>query len=300
MALYQHTSLNQHLQSRFGCRVYKISIDAGFSCPNRDGAKSSLGCIFCDETGSSSRTHAAGASIKEQVLNNIKVRKRRFGAQKFIAYFQSYTNTYAPVSVLKERFDMALSSHPDIIGLSVATRADCVDEEKLQLLADYRKSAPYVCVEYGMQTIHDQTLQAINRQETHADFLTAAALTQKLGLHMCAHVILGLPGESHEMQMQTARALSRLRIDGVKIHLLAAMQNTPLAKLYESGKWEPMSYEQFIQTAKDFIAELPPECIIHRIGGNGHPQFLLAPRWAYTHRQKILNEFNSSLYIFKT
>ena len=288
-------SYNAYLKGVFGERVVKITLDAGFNCPNRDGSKGIGGCTFCDETGSSSRAQDRRASLTEQMLVNIENQQRRFGARKFMAYFQSFTNTYAPVERLKALYDEALSAHPDVVGLAVSTRPDCVDEEKLALLASYAKDR-FLQLEYGMQTCHDHTLALLNRCETHADYLHALKLTREAAkaasvqIHDCAHVILGLPGESWEDMMTTARTLARLKVSGVKIHLLVAMRHTPIAKEYAQGQWEPMSRTCYIQTVVDFIERLHPECIIHRVGGNGHPLHVVAPRWLPEERHDVLQD----------
>lgn len=282
-------SYNDYLQKKFGCRVYKVSIDAGFTCPNRDGSKGIHGCIFCDERGSSSRTHAPSVSITNQILNNIKIRQSRYGAKKFIAYFQSFTNTYAPLSHLKQLYDEAIQAHPDIVGLAISTRADCVDCEKLQLIASYRAKLPYVCVEYGLQTIHDRTLRLINRQETHEDFVRAIGLTQELNLDHCVHVILGLPNETRWDMIETAKQIAQYKIHGVKIHFLVAMQQTPLAQQYAERLWKPLSMEEAVLLTCDFLECLPHDCVIYRIGGNGHPRHAVAPEWVWRHKKEFSN-----------
>lgn len=280
-------SYNDYLQKKFGCRVYKVSIDAGFTCPNRDGSKGIHGCIFCDESGSSSRTHAPSVSITHQIVNNINIRRSRYGAKKFIVYFQSFTNTYAPLSHLKKVYDEAIRAHPDIVGLAISTRADCIDREKLELIASYRTQLPYVCIEYGLQTIHDRTLKLINRQETHDDFVRAIQMTQELQLDHCAHVILGLPNETHQEMLETAQRIAEYKIQGVKIHFLVAMQNTPLAQHYAEGLWKPLSMEEGILLTCDFLEHLPPDCVIYRIGGNGHPLHAVAPEWVWQKKKEF-------------
>ena len=276
--LYSHD-----LRQRFGARVYKVSIDAGFNCPNRDGTKGIGGCTFCDTTGSSSRSPVPQKAIVEQIRFNIERRRQRFKAQKFIAYFQSFTNTYADIERLTSLYDTAMTADPDVIGLAISTRPDCVDAEKLALIASYHKDnggpAEYVSVEYGLQTIHDRTLAQLNRCETHQEFLDAFAITQELGIEHCIHVILGLPRESWEDHMATANALARLGVDGVKIHVLCAMEHTPLAKDYLEGRWVPWELDESIGLMCDFIERLRPECVLHRIAGNGHPQHVVAPVW---------------------
>ncbi len=282
------TTYNEQMKKIFGCRVYKISIDGGFTCPNRDGKKSKNGCIFCDERGSSSRTHMINTPIKEQILKNIQVRKTRYKAKKFIVYFQSFTNTYADIKTLKKLYDEALFSHPDIVGISISTRPDCIDKEKLDLISSYKKDFPYVCIELGMQTIHDKTLKLINRHETHNDFLNAYNLINQYDIEHCIHVILNLPGETTIDQIETAKKLASLKIKGLKIHTLAAMKNTELEKLYLEKKWIPQEFDDHINLICEFIKNLNKECIIHRISGNGHPLHLVAPMWIKEKKNKIL------------
>jgi radical SAM protein (TIGR01212 family) len=267
------------LKAHFGCRVYKVTLDAGFTCPNRDGAKGVGGCTFCDETGSSSRAQDRRDSLTEQIEKNMVRMRQRFGAEKFIAYFQSYTNTYGSTERLKRLYDEAIDAHPDVVGLSISTRPDCVDETKLDMIARYHQQGAYLCVEYGMQTIHNQTLSRINRCETYADFEQAFTLTRARHISMCVHVILGLPGETRSDMMETAQRLSELQPEGVKIHLLCAMKHTPLALEYEQGTWQPLEQDTYVSLVCDFIEHLDPAIAIHRITGNGHRDGLVAPRW---------------------
>lgn len=281
-------SYNTFLQERFGCRVYKIAIDGGFSCPNRDGTKSNLGCIFCDARGSSALVHPPGTSIKEQVLKNIEVRKKRYGGKKFIVYFQSFTNTYASALHLKKLYDEAVFAHPDICGLSISTRSDCVDEEKLSLIASYKKHLPYVSIEYGLQTIHEKTLKRINRCETHQDFVKALALTTSFDIDSMVHVILGLPGETRADMLATADFIAKNPIKGVKIHMLVAAEGTPLGEMYLKKEWCPLTFDEYVSLACDFLERLPPTCAILRLSGNGHPDHLIAPHWIYDYKKAVV------------
>jgi uncharacterized protein len=274
-----YNSFNNFLKKLFKQRTYKISIDAGFSCPNRDGTKGVGGCIFCDEKGSSSRTNHECSSLKTQIINNIKVRKSRYRAEKFIVYFQSFTNTYASTEKLKKLYDEAIDAHEDIVGISVSTRPDCIDEEKIKLLASYKEKLPFVCVEYGMQTANDSTLKLLNRNETHEDFLKALELTKKYDLHHCAHIILGLPEESLEDNLKTADTLAQLKVEGVKIHSLVAMENTALCQMYERGLWTPLTLEEYVERSCSFIERLHPTSILHRVSASGHPLHIIAPLW---------------------
>ena len=288
-----YRTYNDFLRSKFDTRVYKVSIDGGFTCPNRDGTKGSGGCTFCDDTGSSSRTNPRRTSITEQVLTNIEHRRKRYRAKKFIAYFQSYTNTYSPVERLKRLYDEAIQAHDDIVGLAISTRPDCVDEEILDLIASYKDQLEYVSVEYGLQTVHDRSLERVNRCETVADFVQAYEWTRKRDLHHCIHVILGMPGESHADMMETADKLAEWGVEGVKIHMLVAMTNTPLADDYHAGQWLPMDYATYIQTCTDFIERLHPDCIIHRVSGNGHPLHTVAPKWMSEQKNEVMADIQA-------
>jgi radical SAM protein (TIGR01212 family) len=283
-----YRSYNHYLQQRFGQRVYKVSIDGGFTCPNKDGTKGVGGCTFCDETGSSSRTHTRNTDITTQVRNNIEHRRKRFKANRFIAYFQSYTNTYSPVERLKRLYDEALAVDSDIIGLAISTRPDCVDPQKLDLIASYKNQVPYVAVEYGLQTIHNHSLALVNRCETYEEFLQAHQWTVERELELCVHVILGMPNETWEDMMATADALAALRVHGVKIHMLVAMERTPIAAQYRQGLWHSMSFEAYVATCVDFLERLHPQCIIHRVAGNGHFKHVVAPLWMAEQRQEVM------------
>lgn len=295
--MQKQRTFNKYLQKMFGCKVYKVSIDAGFTCPNIDGSKAKGGCIFCDEYGSSSRVHE-NISIREQILNNIKIRKTRYRAKKFLAYFQSFSNTYKDVKELKQLYDAAVFSHPDIVGLSISTRSDCIDEEKVKLIASYRKYLPYVSIELGLQTMHNKTLKRINRQETLDDFLKAYSLIKKYNLHLCVHVILGLPKESKEDMLKTANFLSSLKIDGIKLHLLVAIKNTPIEKLYQRKLWKPLSFDQYLKIATHFIKSLGDNCIIHSSAGSGYVKDIVAPTWLYKEKLKLIKAINQQIENF--
>lgn len=289
-----YRSYSRYLREQFGCKVYKVSIDGGFTCPNRDGTKGSGGCTFCDDTGSSSRTNPRKTPIREQVLRNIEHRQRRYGAEKFIAYFQSYTNTYSRPERLKRLYDEALDTHPDIVGLAISTRPDCVDAEILDLIASYRDRVPHVSVEYGLQTIHNASLERVNRCETVEDFYAAYEMTRERELDHCIHVILGMPGETHADMMATADKLAQLRVAGVKIHMLVAMENTPIAAEYAAGLWDSMSFEEYVTTCTDFIERLHPECVIHRVSGNGHFKHVVSPKWMASDRADVMRAIEAT------
>lgn len=272
----RYNQFSAHLKNKFGVKVYKITLDAGFSCPNRDGTISTGGCIFCDDGGSFSQAHSNLLSIQEQVDIGAKTLKERFKAEKFMSYFQAFSNTYKPVNELETIYNSALN-HQDIVGISIGTRPDCIDDDKIKLISSY-KNDYYTWVEYGLQSIHDKTLLKINRGHDYDCFLRAYEKTKEAGINVCVHVIFGL-WETHDEIMQTAQELARLGVDGVKIHMLCALQNTKLAKMYEAGEINFMSEDEYIQTVCDFLEYLPKETTIHRLAGNGFSKTLIAPRW---------------------
>lgn len=273
----RYNQYSAHLKQKFGVKVYKVTLDAGFSCPNRDGRISSGGCIFCDDGGSFSQAHSNLLSIEEQLEAGIENLSKRFKAKKFMSYFQAYSNTYKPVAELEKIYKSALK-HPDIVGISIGTRPDCVDKEKLKLICEF-KDDYYTWVEYGLQSIHDKTLRAINRGHDFDCFLKAYEMSKNAGVNVCAHVILGLPGETREDMLKTAQKLGELKVDGVKIHMLCALEGTKLSELYEAGKISFMSEEDYLNTVCDFLEILPPETTIHRLTGNGLKKNLIAPCW---------------------
>lgn len=279
----RYRDLNTYFRNMFGHRVHKITVDAGMTCPNRDGSLSTGGCIYCNAKGSGTGLFRAGRSVREQI-ENAKVRVvRRFKAKKFIAYFQSFTNTYAPVEELKRLYDEALAV-PDVAGLAIGTRPDCINPEILDLLESYA-AENLVWVEYGLQSAHDQTLDRINRGHNVASFEKAVAATQGRGIHICAHVILGLPGESRRHMLATARFIAGLGIDGVKLHLLYVIRGTPLEAHYHNGEFQCLDQTAYAELVCDFLERLPADMIIQRLTGDPHPDELVAPQWALEKKQ---------------
>ena len=272
----RYNQFSAYLKNRFGAKVYKITIDAGFSCPNRDGTISKGGCIFCDDSGSFSQAHSNLLSIENQVNEGIKTLSTRFKAEKFMSYFQAYTNTYRPVNELENIYKASLN-HPDVVGISIGTRPDCVDEDKLGLISDISKDY-YTWLEYGLQSSHNKTLLKINRGHDYDCFLRAYEKTKDKGINVCVHVIFGL-WESRDEILQTAQRLAALKIDGIKIHMLCALQGTKLAQMYENNEIDFMSEDEYVSLVCDFLEILPPETTIHRLAGNGFRKTLIAPRW---------------------
>ncbi len=272
-----YLTFSDFLKSKFGQKVYKVTLDAGFSCPNRDGTLSSDGCIFCDDSGSFSRLYSPKLSIEDQLRVGMSKIKDRYHAEKFLAYFQAYTNTYKPVEELKHIYNKVFVE--DIVGMSIGTRPDCVDEEKLDLISSYAVENRFIQVEYGIQSVHDKTLKFINRGHDFACFEKACKASKDRGLTVCAHVILGLPNESYDDMMQTAKTLASMGIDGIKIHMLAVMEGTKIHKMFNDGKINLMSEEDYITTACDFLELLPPDMVVQRLAGNGKRELRIQPRW---------------------
>lgn len=272
----RYNQFSAYLKDKFGVKVYKITLDAGFSCPNRDGKISTGGCIFCDDGGSFSQAHSNLLSIEEQVQTGIKTLSGRFKAEKFMSYFQAFSNTYKPVTELEKIYNASLCDDR-IVGLSIGTRPDCVDDEKLKLISSYAQDYE-TWVEYGLQSIHDKTLERINRGHDFDCFLKAYEKTKENNIKVCVHVIFGL-WESHDEIIQAAQKLAELKVDGVKIHMLCALENTKLANLYRAGEIDFMSEDEYVQTVCDFLEYLPPDTTIHRLAGNGFSKTLIAPQW---------------------
>lgn len=272
-----YLDLNTHLRRRFGVRVQKLSLDAGLTCPNRDGRVGTEGCLYCNARGSGTGAAARGLSLTAQLREGMTHLKKRYGAEKFIAYFQSFSNTYAPVDRLRALYDEALAG-PEVVGLSIGTRPDCLDDEVLDLLANYARER-LLWLELGLQSSHDRTLKALNRGHDAACFTQAVARAASRGLEVVAHVILGLPGEGAEEMAATAAYLARLPLQGVKIHLLYVVEGSGLARLYREGAYKCLTKEEYIRLVVDFVELLPPHFVIHRLTGDPHRQELLAPDW---------------------
>jgi uncharacterized protein len=277
MPTLPYTDLNSALRARFGCRVHKITIDAGFTCPNRDGARGTGGCIYCNARGSGTGA-AARATIAGQLREARPFLRDRYKAEKFIAYFQAFSNTYAPLETLRARYEEALSVE-DIVGLAIGTRPDCVPDETLDLLAEFSRRT-WLSLEYGLQSIHDRTLALINRGHTAGEFRDAVRRARERGIDLCVHVILGLPGENREDMLETARALGGMDIQGIKIHLQYVVRDTPLHRMFERGEYRCPAREEYVDILCDFLALLPKEIVIHRLTGDPHRDELVAPSWA--------------------
>jgi len=274
----RYYDLNSYLRNTFSCRVQKISLDTGLSCPNRDGSIATGGCIYCNSRGSGTGAMKKGLSITEQILKGKEFLKKRYKAKKFLAYFQSFSNTYGPHEKLKGLYEEALAID-DIVGLSVGTRPDCVDEMTLTLLEGYTKDY-LVWIEYGIQSIHGRTLAAINRGHDVSCFREAVKATRNRGIKICTHVILGLPFEDRGDMLATAKAVAAMGIDGIKIHLLYVIKGTRMEKLYLEGNYRCLEQEEYANLVCDFLELLPPDMVIQRLTGDPHPAELAAPEWS--------------------
>ncbi len=279
----RYRDYNAHLREIFGQRVQKIAVDAGLTCPNRDGLLSTGGCIYCNEKGSGTQAFNRGLSIKEQIEAGKIGAIKKYKAKKFLAYFQSFSNTYTSCAHMKFLYDQAVSCD-GVVGLAIGTRPDCVDDEKLTLIQSY--AADYlVWLEYGLQSAHDITLSRINRGHSYKDFENAIALTFGRGIYVCAHVILGLPGENRAMMMETADIIAQSGIHGIKLHLLYVVRGTALDDLYLAGHYQCLSQEEYVDMVCEFIERLPGNMVIQRITGDPHIEELRAPEWAGRYRE---------------
>ena len=270
-------TFGNYLKQRFGGRVQKISIDAGFTCPNIDGTKGVGGCTYCNNEGFSYNSRVALRPVREQIEAGIAFSKKRFKANQFLAYFQAHTNTFAPIPTLRSRFEEALTD-PRVVGLSIGTRPDCLPEPVLDLLDELNRRT-CLWVELGLQSAHDETLQRVNRGHTVAQFADAVERCHARGIRVCAHVIFGLPGETREMMRDTARFLASLGIDGVKFHSLYLVPGTQMEREYRSVPFPLLSQQEYAEIVADALERLPPEAVIQRLTGDPPRTIPAEPPW---------------------
>ncbi len=267
---------NKYLREKFGEKVRRLSLNAGFTCPNRDGKLGTEGCVFCNEYGFS-RFAGKKISLDEQIVSSMKRAAEKYGVRKFIAYFQNATNTYADVRDLKAAYDV-IKNYPEIVGLFISTRPDCAGDEVLDLIAGYI-GLYEVWIEYGLQSAHDRTLRGINRGHTFSVTAEAIKRTAERGIKVGAHVILGLPGESREDMIATAKEVSGLPVSGVKLHLLHVLKDTKLEEAYRRGEVELMEREEYVGAACDFLEYTRPDRIVLRLVSDAKEDYLVAPGW---------------------
>lgn len=282
----EYYSFNNYLRKKFGCKVYKISINAGFTCPNRDGTLDTRGCIFCSAGGSGDFAESAALSVTEQIEKGKERVKNKIKNGKYIAYFQAFTNTYAPVEILRKKFTEAIN-HPDIVMLSVATRPDCLPDEVIELLKELNRIKP-VSVELGLQTIHEKTAAYIRRGYPLACYDSAVKRLKAADIDTVCHIILGLPGESEQEMLESVEYACKSGINGIKLQLLHVLRGTDLAADYAAGKFEVLTMEEYLKIIKQCLEIIPKNIVIHRLTGDGAKKDLIAPLWS-ADKKKVLN-----------
>jgi len=300
----RYNLFSEQLKQLFAGRVHKISVDAGMGCPNRGSTRDQPGCLFCDPDGSGSVGIERALPVAAQLELGKEVMRRKYKAKQFLAYFQPFSNTYAPVDELRRLYDEALAVS-GVVGLAVGTRPDCLPDEILELLSEFHQKS-YLWLELGLQSIHQTTLEFLRRGHDYSVFLQGYAAAKKRGLRVCVHVILGLPGESRQAMLATAAEMARLKVDGIKIHLLHILKGTALGDLYQQGEVDVLAQDDYVALAADFIERLHPDTLIHRLTGDGPRNILLAPLWslnkwevlnAIDHELEQRNSFQGSRYV---
>lgn len=287
-----YNSFNNYLRQLFGERVFRVPLDAGFDCPNRDGTRAFGGCTYCDERGSGAPTINARLSVQEQLEKGITRARKRYHARKFLAYFQAFTNTYAPEAVLKNLYDTALE-HPDVVGICIGTRPDCVPDNVLDLLAEYQKRT-FIWLEIGLQSAVDRTLDLVNRAHTAGEFFDAVERARKRELKLATHLIYGLPGESREEMLDTVRQVARCGVDGVKIHQLCIYKGTAMERDYRNGLIQTMEKSEYVSLVADAIELLHPDQIIMRLVAEGSQDEVIAPAWSFK-KEDVMKEIEAEL-----
>ncbi|MCI0453486.1 MAG: TIGR01212 family radical SAM protein [Candidatus Dadabacteria bacterium] len=277
----RYSSYSTYLKEKFGFRVQKVSVDVGFTCPNRDGSVAIGGCVYCNNDSFVPSYARSRVPLKDQIKTGMEYLKKRFKAQKFIIYFQAYTNTYEKIEKLEEFYREALD-HEDVVGLAVGTRSDCVDEEKIRLFENLAKDR-FVTLEYGIESIYDKTLEYINRGHNYKSILGAIRMTKDRGIHIGAHIIVGFPTETNDEMVRMAEEISRLEINFLKIHNLHIVKNTPLARMYAKEPFRLFNYEEYLEFISHFIERLSPKVIIERFFTDTPHDLLIEPKWNKTH-----------------
>ena len=288
----EYLSFNKYLKDKFGQKVYKISLDGGFTCPNGDGKIDTRGCIFCSKGGSGDFAQNRNLSITEQIENGKKIVEKKIKSGKYIAYFQAFTNTYAPVEILRAKYSEAIK-HPDIVALSIATRPDCLGDDVIELLDEMNKIKP-VFVELGLQTIHSDSAKYIRRGYGLEVYNEAVKKLKNIGVNIVVHIILGLPNESEEDMLESVKYVCQSQIDGIKLQLLHIIAGTDLAKDYEKGLFKTLEFDEYVELIAKCVAIIPKNIVIHRLTGDGAKKDLIAPLWS-ADKKKVLNAINKAL-----
>lgn len=288
----EYLSFNKYLKDKFGQKVYKISLDGGFTCPNRDGKAGTRGCIFCSKGGSGDFAESREMSITEQIESGKKKVEKKIKSGKYIAYFQAFTNTYAPVEILRQKYQEAIN-HPDIVALSIATRPDCLGDDVLRLLDEMNKIKP-VFVELGLQTIHQKSAKYIRRGYDLSVYDKAVRDLKKIGVNVVVHVILGLPNESENDMLETVKYVCESGANGIKLQLLHVIDGTDLAKDYEKGLFKTLEFDEYVNLIVKCVKIIPKDIVIHRLTGDGAKKDLIAPLWS-ADKKRVLNAINKAL-----
>lgn len=288
----EYLSFNKYLKDKFGQKVYKISLDGGFTCPNRDGKTGTRGCIFCSKGGSGDFAESREMSITEQIESGKKKVEKKIKSGKYIAYFQAFTNTYAPIEMLRQKYEEAIN-HPDIVALSIATRPDCLGDDVIRLLDEMNKIKP-VFVELGLQTIHQKSAKYIRRGYDLSVYDKAVRDLKKIGVNVVVHVILGLPNESENDMLETVKYVCESGANGIKLQLLHVIDGTDLAKDYEKGLFKTLEFDEYVNLIVKCVKIIPKDIVIHRLTGDGAKKDLIAPLWS-ADKKRVLNAINKAL-----
>lgn len=288
----EYLSFNKYLKDKFGQKVYKISLDGGFTCPNRDGKAGTRGCIFCSKGGSGDFAESREMSITEQIESGKKKVEKKIKSGKYIAYFQAFTNTYAPVEILRQKYEEAIN-HPDIVALSIATRPDCLGDDVLRLLDEMNKIKP-VFVELGLQTIHQKSAKYIRRGYDLSVYDKAVRDLKEIGVNVVVHVILGLPNESENDMLETVKYVCESGANGIKLQLLHVIDGTDLANDYEKGLFKTLEFDEYVNLIVKCVKIIPKDIVIHRLTGDGAKKDLIAPLWS-ADKKRVLNAINKAL-----
>lgn len=293
----RYNSFGSYIKKLFGTTVYKVNVDAGFTCPNRDGTVGISGCIYCNNDSFRPVSCIPTLSVSEQINKGAAYIKQRYKADKFLVYFQPYTNTYAPVDELEHLYTKALSE-PSVIGLAIGTRPDAVDKEKIALLESLARTH-FILIEYGMQSMYDRTLEYINRGHDYNTFLKALDLTKNRGIYIGTHIIVGFPTETREEMLSTADELSNLPVEFLKIHQLQVIKDTPLEIIFKENPFHVFEYQEYLEFAADFIERLSPRIVLQRLFATAPDSILIAPQWG-KNRQEILRDIEKKLELRDT
>ena len=293
----RYNSFGSHMRGRYGSTVYKVNVDAGFTCPNRDGSLGVSGCIYCNNDSFRPNSCKPTVSVREQIRNGIAHIRRRYKSEKFLVYFQPYTNTYAPVDELEALYLQALEE-PSVIGLAIGTRPDAIDQKKIEMIESLTSDA-FILIEYGLQSIYDRSLRYINRGHDYPAFLNAIHLTKNRGIEIGAHLIAGFPTETRDEMLAMADEISLLGINFLKIHQLQVVRETPLEAIYKEKPFHTFGYEEYIDFVVDFIERLSPEIVLQRLFATAPDNILVAPHWG-KNRQKILRDIERKLELKDT